>query len=343
MSTVLAYNKSHRKHHSEGHVERPERLDAVMTRLEKHPVWKHVERLDAEPPSEDVLRLVHSREHIEAVKHASSRAKRLDADTYTTRHSYQAALDAVGCLLAVTGAVCEGQAPTGFAAVRPPGHHATPSRAMGFCLFSNVAIAARWAQRRFGLERVLIVDFDVHHGNGTQDVFYEDPSVMYVSTHQSPFYPGTGLAHERGHGDGEGTTINVPLPSGTGDAAFETLFSDVLRTHALRFDPDLVMVSAGYDAHWKDLLGGMRVSTSGFAAITRELCQWAGACCDGRIVAALEGGYHVEALADSVAATVRIMNEPDTVVQDALGPPPGDDLDVSAYLEEVRLYLNESA
>ena len=341
MSTVLAYNKSHRKHHSKGHVERPERLDAVMTRLEKNPVWKHIERIDTEPATEADVRLVHSSDHIDAVKRASRGGKRLDADTYTTHHSYSSALDALGCVLAVTQAVCEGRAPNGFAAVRPPGHHATPSRAMGFCLFSNVAVAARWAQQRFGLERVVIVDFDVHHGNGTQDVFYEDPSVLYISTHQSPFYPGTGLAHERGHGDGEGSTINVPLPSGTGDAAFRHLFREILRPHALKFDPDLLMISAGYDAHWMDLLGGMRLSTTGFAAIVRELVEWADECCDGRIVAALEGGYHVDALAESVAATVSVMNKPDGDVQDAFGPPPGEDLDVGNYLEDVGMYLRE--
>ena len=337
---VIAYNESHRKHQSAGHVERPKRLDAVMTRLEKNPGWRRTERIDASPASVDDLHLVHVAEHVHAVQEACRTGRRLDADTYVTKHSFGAALDALGCVLAATDAVCNGRGPSGFAAVRPPGHHATPSRSMGFCLFSNAAVAARWAQQHHEIPRVLVVDIDVHHGNGTQDVFYEDPTVMYMSTHQSPFYPGTGLAHERGHGAGEGTTLNVPLPSGTGDDAFLRVYRDVLRPHALRFDPDLIILSAGYDAHWKDLLGGMRLSTTGFAAIVREVKDWARTCCDGRIVGVLEGGYHVDALAESVAATIDVMHGDEADVVDSFQRPPGSDLDVDDYLTGVAAFFS---
>ncbi len=333
--TVLTYNRSHRKHHSPGHVEGPKRLDAVMTRLERNPLWRRLDRLEAEPASLDDLRLIHDEEHIEVVRAASRNGTRLDSDTYLTKHSFRTALDALGCVLAGTGAVCSGRAQTGFAAVRPPGHHATPSRSMGFCLFSNAAIAARWAQQAFDLRRVLIVDIDVHHGNGTQDAFYEDPSVMYMSTHQSPFYPGTGLAHERGHGEAEGTTINIPLPSGTGDDGYLRTYRDILRPLALRFSPELILLSAGYDAHWKDLLGGMRLSTTGFAGILREVHSWAAASCDGRLVGLLEGGYHTDALAECVAATIAVMHDDDTEIHDSFKQAPGSDLDVDDYLTDV--------
>ena len=337
--TALAYNRSHREHFSTGHVERPKRLDAVMTRLEKNPVWHRLRRIEAEPAEIDDLILVHSEDHIRQVREAAAAGERLDSDTYTTPQSFHIALDAVGCVLAVTDAVTSGRAGTGFAVVRPPGHHATPTHSMGFCLFSNAAIAARWAQRYAGIERVLIVDFDVHHGNGTQDAFFEDSSVMFMSTHQSPFYPGTGLVHERGHGPGYGTTFNVPLPSGTGDDAILHVYREILRPHALSFDPELIVLSAGFDAHWMDLLGGMRLSTTGYAAIVREVKSWARACCDGRIVSVLEGGYHEEALADCAAAAVTVLHDDEADILDLFGRPPGADLDVSSYLLEVAAHF----
>lgn len=340
MRTAVAYNESHRAHHRAGHVERPERLDAVMTRLEKNPTWRKLRRIRAEPASPRDLFLVHHEEHVRRVREASERGHgRLDPDTYVTDASYGVALDAVGCALAVTREVLDGKARRGFAAVRPPGHHASSSRSMGFCLFSNAAVTARWAQREAGLDRVLIVDFDVHHGNGTQDIFYEDPSVAFMSVHQAPFYPGTGRADERGAGAGEGMTTNVPLPSGSGDAAYERVFRSILRPIARTVDPELIVLSAGYDGHWKDPLGGMRLTTAGFGALVRELVEWADAWCDGRLVALMEGGYDADALAFSVAATVEVMHDPEAVVRDPIGSAPGKDLDVDDYLRELAAYL----
>ncbi|MEX0601061.1 MAG: histone deacetylase [Rhodothermales bacterium] len=340
MRTVIAYNESHREHFSPGHVERPERLDAVMTRLEKNPTWKYLRRIDAAPATERDLLLVHASEHVRAVRDAAERGPtRLDPDTYVTPASYRAALDAAGCAVSVTRAVLDGHAARGFAAIRPPGHHATADRAMGFCLFSNASIAARWAQNEAGVDRVLIVDFDVHHGNGTQDIFYEDPRVAYVSVHQSPLYPGTGQLRECGRGAGDGTTYNVPVPSGTGDAAYERIFGSILRPLALRFRPELILLSAGYDAHWKDPLGGLRLTTSGFASIAREIASWSDVCCDGRLVALMEGGYDADALASSVAATVEVLYDPEADVADPIGPPPGSDMDVDAYLDDVAAHL----
>lgn len=337
MSVVVAYNPSHREHRSAGHVERPGRLDAVMNRLEKHPTWGRAERIKTPPADPDSLYLVHSTEHVRSVQDAIRSGRyHLDPDTYVTGSSFRTALDALGCLLGVVDTVLEDRADSGFAAIRPPGHHATPDRSMGFCLFSNVAIAARWAQSQHGVGRILILDFDVHHGNGTQDVFYDDPDVFYMSVHQSPLYPGTGALEERGTGDGEGTTLNIPLPSGSGDAAYLRVFREILRPIALQFSPEVIFISAGYDAHWMDLLGGMRLSTAGYAKLVREMIEWADVCCDGRVIAALEGGYHTEALAHSVAATVDVLSDPDCRILDPIGPPPGQDLDVDPYIDKLR-------
>jgi acetoin utilization deacetylase AcuC-like enzyme len=195
---------------------------------------------------------------------------------------------------------------------------------MGFCLFSNVAIATRWAQSVAGVGRVLIVDFDVHHGNGTQDIFYEDTDVMYMSVHQAPFYPGSGDADERGTGDAVESTVNVPLQAGAGDDVYLYVFREILRPRALHFDPELIFISAGYDAHWKDPLGGMQMTTKGFAELVRELSEWADTCCDGRLIAALEGGYHLNALAHSVIATLDVLNDGAAHVEDPIGSAPGE-------------------
>lgn len=340
MPVAFAATKNHEKHRASRHVERPERLHAVLELIEDAPLRDDLHAVDVKSVSPDILRLVHEERHVAEVSEAVRKGfDRLDADTYITADSFEAALESVGCLLAVTESVVHGEIPTGFAAVRPPGHHATAKRSMGFCLFSNAAIAARWAQRELGVGRVLIVDIDVHHGNGTQDIFYDDPSVMYVSMHQSPFYPGTGAAHERGTGEAIGTTINVPLPKGTGDEGYMEALTSVMRPLTLDYDPDLVVLSAGYDAHWKDVLGGMHVTTRGFAEMVREIGSWAATCCGGRLVATLEGGYHLEALGRSVLATLQVLNDPKSDVEDPLGASPEENTKVDEYLKDVETYL----
>ncbi|HEX29514.1 TPA: histone deacetylase, partial [Candidatus Poribacteria bacterium] len=191
-----------------------------------------------------------------------------------------------------------------FCAIRPPGHHALKSRAMGFCLFNNVAIGARYIQRKYGLSKVLIVDWDVHHGNGTQAIFYDDPTALYFSTHQYPFYPGTGSREERGIGKGEGYTVNVPLPAGSGDEEYVRIFEEILRPKAIQFDPDFILISAGFDPYEDDPIGGMRVTPEGFAELTKIVKEIAEECCEGRLVSVLEGGYNLEGLAESVEAHI---------------------------------------
>jgi acetoin utilization deacetylase AcuC-like enzyme len=215
------------------------------------------------------------------------------------------AVAAVGGVLAAVDAVMAGEVRNAFCAVRPPGHHATRDRAMGFCLLNNVAIAARYIQQKHKLEKVLIVDWDVHHGNGTQEAFYEDASVFYFSIHQHPFYPGTGNVDERGAGAGAGSTQNVPLPAGSDDRRYLQEVRDKLVPSAQKFQPDFVLISAGFDAHENDLLGGMSVTTEGFAEMTRVVRQLAEDHCDGRLVSVLEGGYHLDSLAACVEAHLR--------------------------------------
>jgi len=236
-----------------------------------------------------------------------------------------------------------GSVDAAFALVRPPGHHATPDKAMGFCIVNNAAVAAAHAVAAHGLSRVLLVDFDVHHGNGTQDAFYEDPRVLYFSTHQSPAYPGTGRADETGHGPGAGFTVNVPLPPDVGDAGFLQAFDTILMPLADRFRPELVLVSAGYDAHWRNsaYVAGIRehITVQGLAALSSRLQSIADAHCPGRIVGVLEGGYDLDALAYSVLGTLRVW-QGETNIDDPIGPPPGQVKapDITPLLSRIRQF-----
>jgi acetoin utilization deacetylase AcuC-like enzyme len=239
----------------------------------------------------------------------------LDPDTYLLPVSYQVACLSAGGALAAVDAVLGKQADNALAVIRPPGHHATPNRAMGFCLFNNVALAARHAQAVYDeVERVLIVDYDVHHGNGTQDAFYEDGSVLYISTHQYPYYPGTGALQDIGSGPGRGATINMPLRAGTGNEGFKLLYERVLWPAARRFRPDLILVSAGFDAHWADPLAMLQLDLRGYAHLTRELVGMAGELCEGRVVFALEGGYALDVLSHGVLNVAYALLGRDTVL-----------------------------
>ncbi|NLS98247.1 MAG: SUMF1/EgtB/PvdO family nonheme iron enzyme [Planctomycetaceae bacterium] len=293
-----------------GHPERPERLQAIVDRLQAAGLLEKLRRIKPRPAEEKWLTAVHTPEHIAALRQLYAEGNRFagSRDTPISESSYDVALVAVGGVLAAVDAVMAGEVRNAFCAVRPPGHHATPDRAMGFCLLNNVAIAARYVQQQHKLGKVLIVDWDVHHGNGTQDIFYKDPSVFYFGVHQHPFYPGTGSADERGEGDGKGFTLNVPLPAGSGDAEFQQAFTQKLVPAAREFRPDFVLISAGFDAHKDDLLGRMQVTTEGFAQLTSIVKQIAEEHCHGRLVSVLEGGYDLDGLAASVEAHVRTLS-----------------------------------
>ena len=334
MSLALFVQQDDAPHAQPGHPERPARLEAVRAALDADPVLAALSRLDADPASREALLRVHTPDHLARLDAlAEVGGGQVDPDTYVTPDSVRIARESAGGMLAVVDAVLDGDATRGLSIARPPGHHATPDRAMGFCLFSTVAVAARHAQAR-GAERVLIVDCDVHHGNGTQDAFYDDPSVLFVSSQQAGIFPGSGGLGETGQGPGEGYTVNLPLPAGTGDELAD-LYRALLPPLAERFRPDLVLLSFGADAHRLDPLGGLLLSVTGLVEIAGVVQSVAEAHGVG-LVAALEGGYHAEALAASVAGVLRRFLDPEAETADPFGPTSRPPVALSELAEVVR-------
>lgn len=292
-----------------GHPERPERLVKIVERLKASKLYSQLVELKPTLTTQNWIETVHSADYIERAKNqCKGGAGYLDSlDVPISRRSYEVAVMAAGGMLTAIDNVMEKKINNAFCAVRPPGHHALEDRAMGFCIFNNVAIGAKYIQKKHQLSKILIVDWDVHHGNGTQATFYDDPTVLYFSVHQYPFYPGTGSQAEKGSGDGLNYTINVPLPAGSTDDDYVKAFEEKLTPAALDFSPDFVLISAGFDAHKDDLLGGMRVTQEGFSKLSEIVKQIAEKCCSGRIVSILEGGYGLEGLAASVEAHSRVL------------------------------------
>jgi len=290
------------------HPERPDRLRAIMTHLDETALLKEFVQITPEAADESWITKIHPPEYVRLIERASAQAPAaLDPDTRVSKDSFRVAKLAVGGALAAVDAVMEGRAQSAFAAVRPPGHHASATRAMGFCLFNNVAIAARYVQEKYGLKRVLIVDWDVHHGNGTQDLFYSDPTVLFFSTHQYPHYPGTGAEGETGEGPGKGTKINAPMPAGAGDKEVIRAFREKLVPAAEKFQPEFVLISAGFDGHQRDPLAHLQLTEEGFAELTRIVLEIAQRFAGGRVVSLLEGGYDLEGLSRSVEAHLRVL------------------------------------
>jgi acetoin utilization deacetylase AcuC-like enzyme len=309
-TTGIAFDPIVRQHDTgPGHPERPARFTAVLDEFKYTGLIDSLDQLESRQANEDELALVHTRPYIELVTHevAEGRGELSTGDTTVSEASLKCALAAAGCALSAVDAVFSRRVQNAFCLTRPPGHHAESSRGMGFCLFNNVAIAARYAQRRYGIKRVLIADWDVHHGNGTQEIFYRDPSVLYFSTHQSPWYPGTGEASETGAGDAQGLTINCPFPAGSGAAEITSAFRDRLFPAAAEFAADLVLISAGFDARIDDPLGRFTLGDRDFAELTNMLLDLAAQTADGRVISVLEGGYYLQGLASAAHAHVETL------------------------------------
>ncbi|UZE92101.1 MAG: histone deacetylase [Methanosarcinales archaeon] len=319
--TGVVYHDDYLKHETGEHPEQKERLIAIMKLLKETGALKKLTRIAPKKATTEQIGYVHDASYIENVRGLCQSGRgMLDSDTILSQDSYEVALLASGGVMSAVDVVID-DLNNAFALIRPPGHHAEASQGMGFCIFNNVAIAARYAQRQHKLKRILIVDWDVHHGNGTQHIFYDDASVLYFSIHQSPFYPGTGKTDEIGTGDGKGFTVNVPLPRGMGDAGYTYVFNEILIPIALEFRPELVLISAGQDAHFADPIGGMNVTAKGFDQLAGIVKSIANSTCEGRIVAALEGGYDLTALPYSVLSILNSFGDLGMDIKEPMATP----------------------
>ena len=287
------------------HVESPDRLRVIYEQLEQPPLSEIFLYPDFAPASVDILELNHTKEHVMRVAGTAGKAfSSLDPDTQASPKSFEAACLAAGAVTAGMEMIVRGEADNGFALVRPPGHHAETDRAMGFCLFNNVAVGACYGLKHLGLERIAIIDWDLHHGNGTQNSFYTSDQVLYISTHAYPYYPGSGSLGEVGAGAGEGFTVNVPLSGGQDDRAFASIFKEIVLPVTREYRPDFIIVSAGFDTYFGDPLGTMAVTQQGYACMARQLIDLADEICAGRLLVALEGGYNLRGLRDGVLAVL---------------------------------------
>ncbi len=340
MATGYVLNDNHIHHTLAGHPENARRLEHIQHVLEAQGLPAHITRVPDRPATREELERIHTPTYIDHVLAMSYEGGYLDPDTYVRDGTWDAALHAAGGLIELVHAVVEGTLHNGFALVRPPGHHAEADHGMGFCIFNNVAIATRAAQQDMGIDRVLIVDWDVHHGNATQHAFETDPTVMYFSIHQYPYYPGTGAAEERGQGPGEGTIVNVPLPGGVGDDGYEYAFRRLLIPLARAFKPDLILVSAGYDPHWRDPLAAMELTLQGFQRLTHILMNLARELAHGRLIFTLEGGYDLDALAYGVTNTLwQLAGHPEKAI-DPLGTGPMATRDVRDRIDAIARLWN---
>lgn len=338
MSTILVYAPAMR-HTKQGHPESNGRIAAMLPVLEEYGLLAALTRLKPEPATVEQLRRVHTKRLIERIRQVSAYGGGLldQGDTYATADSYELARLAAGGTATAVDAIMAGKARNGIALVRPPGHHAETDNVSGFCLFNNVAVAARQAQSVHGVRRIVILDVDVHHGNGTQEIFYNDPSVMFVSMHLfAPyFYPGIGTLNEVGQQKGFGYTVNVPFPPGVGDVGYNRVLDQVVAPKIRAFEPDLMLVSIGFDAHWKDPLAMAGLSLTGYAQMARKLVDCADEACNGRILFVLEGGYQYDATTFGILNVVNALLGRDDIL-DPMGPMPYPEQDITHLLRQLK-------
>ncbi len=295
VSLALYYPEGHQRHYFPGHPERPERVEALKEGLEEIGIWEECLQVTPLPVNPELLSAVHDPDYLRLLEWTSQRGGMLDPDTYVTKDSWQLALNAAGGAVALVDQVWDRVVEAGFALTRPPGHHATRDRGMGFCLINNVAVAAEYLLKEKGARRLAIVDLDLHHGNGTQEIFWERSDVSYISIHQAPFYPGSGALSDVGAGVGENCTLNLPIPAFSGDQAYLTLLEEVILPYLDHKEPDFLLISFGFDIHWRDPLGSMQVSAGAIYQVIESLGDWSREHCSGRIAVVLEGGYDLEA------------------------------------------------
>lgn len=305
MATAFLYHPAFLEHHTGWkHPEKPQRLVAIRTQLRNSGLLDRMLEMEPAPASMDDITAIHDPGYVQALERQCSNERIFEAgrDAVASSGTFHAACLAAGAVVRAVDAVMGGSAVNAFCAVRPPGHHAERDHAMGFCFFNNVAIGARYLQRHHAIRRIAIIDWDVHHGNGTQNAFYDDPTILYVSTHQFPHYPGSGRACESGSGPGAGYTLNIPMAAGSTGTDYLLAFTQDLKPALSRFRPEFILISAGFDAHRDDPLAAMMLTESDFAAMTRSVLDMAAEHCAGRVVSVLEGGYNLRALAASVEA-----------------------------------------
>lgn len=337
MTTLYVTHPRYVEHVLPGHPENPRRIQAIWRELESSGLAARMQQMTPGAASDAQILAVHDRPYLEALREIEQGVSTVmfDFDTYALPVSPEIARLSAGGVVQAVDEVLNGNARNGLAITRPPGHHAVASRGMGFCLLGNIAIAAAFARDTHKLGRVLIVDYDVHHGNGTQEMFYEDDRVLFVSTHQFPYYPGSGRMDEIGKGRGRGHTVNIPLPAGCGDKRYAQVYAEIVWPVAERFQPQFILVSAGFDAHWIDPLASMTLSLPGYAHLSRELLRMADTFCEGRIVFVLEGGYDLTALAHGVRNIAHALLG-DDVVSDPLGTQGRNEPDIVQLLQRIR-------
>lgn len=334
MRVGYVYDPIYLEHITGNHPENPARLRAIMEHLQQTDLLRCLVQIPAFPIADHILRLVHTDRMIDRVMNLSRRGGgQIDMDTLVSSRSFDAALYAAGGTIAAAQATLDGQIDAAFALVRPPGHHATPRQSMGFCLFNNVALAAKWAREMAGLDRVAIFDFDVHHGNGTDDAFDGDPSVLFISTHEYPLYPGTGDWRRPTHVRGTDNNINIPLPAETGDQGYAQVLESIVEPAIRRFRPELILVSAGYDGHWSDPLAYLLLSLQSYRAIAESLLALSQEICPGRLVFALEGGYDLDVLAHGVGMTIATLLGLES--EDPFGPAGQPETDVTLLIRRL--------
>ena len=334
--TGFVYDPIFLKHTQAGHPENADRLNAILNNLTSNKILPLLEKVPSRRATIEELCYCHTENYIERVKEVCQKGGGyLDPDTYTTEFSFDAASTAAGSLIDLTNKVCSGSLKNGFALVRPPGHHALAGSGMGFCILGNAAITAKAALKNFKVKNVAIVDFDVHHGNGTEAMVKDDLNILYISTHQFPFYPGTGSKTETGSGTAAATVLNIPLEPGIGDEGFQRICNELIIPKLIKFKPGLIIVSAGYDAHWDDPLANLSLSLTGYSWISKTLVDLSEKLCNGKIVFTLEGGYNLQVLGSGVANSIKaLLNRDD--FEDPFGKPPQREPEISELLQEIK-------